>query len=127
MGTLIVVAFAGVVLVAPLTLDPVILRMHVELLREAMDFAGLSEEKSCLWQEVDDAQFRRQCQGVGHISLTRLMKLPVTFWSWYGLLLVTKFGLPKEVRRAARVTVAVFGMKRMARMFADVQPQKVVV
>lgn len=124
MGTLIVVAFVGLVLVAPLTLDPVILRMHVELLREAAEFAGLSEEKFCLWQEVDDAQWRRQCHGIGHISLSRLMNLPVSFWSWYGLLLVTKFGLPKEVRRVARVTVAVFGMKKMARMFADAHAQK---
>lgn len=86
--------------------DPTVFVKHVGLVKRALELSGLSLEKAAIWMEMDRSQLHRQLEGDGHLSLTRLMLLPVTFWRWYGLLIAEQLGLPVEVRRAARMTLA---------------------
>lgn len=111
--------FAAIVVGAPFVVDQILLDEGVDLLMKAID-KSMSKEKALLWMGEDRAQFERQCKGIGHISLTRMFHLPPRFWGYYGLFLVSHYGIPKEIRKAARVTIAVVGLRKMAKVSRDI-------
>ena len=86
---------------------------HVEAtarrIREALRLSDLSLEKACLYMGLSKAHFSAQLSGVGHISATRMAKLPVEFHRWYHSLGVMDYGLPDRVAKAQ-------GIIRMATM-----------
>lgn len=94
------------------------------VVKRALSMSDLTLEKAALWMGQDRAHLHRQLSGDGHLSLARMAQLPVTFWMWFGLLLVEEYGLPKEAQRAARVALTVLGRKKMAKAFAAQQPQR---
>jgi hypothetical protein len=89
------------------------------LVLEALRLADISQEKAAEWMEINKAQLHRQLHGEGHLSLRRLAMLPGSFWSWYGVLILDKYPLPREVQRAARLVFGLIGKKRMARLEAQ--------
>lgn len=95
-------------------IDPTLFVKHVGVVTRALELAGLSLEKAAVWMDMDRAQLHRQLHGEGHVSLTRLTMLPVSFWRWYAVLLAAEFGLPLEVRRAAKMTLARLNDRRRA-------------
>lgn len=104
------------VLSAPVSVDVVLHQRFVSILLEANRRYGMSVEKMAVWLDVDVRQLRRQLEGEGNISFTRMMQLPVGWWGWFAIGILTEFGIPRELRRAARVSVAIFAEKRMAKM-----------
>lgn len=87
-----------------------------DVVREALRHADISLEKAALYMDIDKAQLHRQMHGDGHLSVRRLSKLPPVFWSWYGVLICEKYGLPHEVQRAARLAFGLIGRKRMSKV-----------
>ena len=105
-------------------IDPKVLQLHAERIKTALRFANLSIDKAALWMDMDQSLLRRQLQGDGHISYTRLVKLPVAFWQWLAVGIAEQVGVPKAVRRAVRLQLAVVSRKQMARMDADVEDER---
>lgn len=89
-------------------------RLHRRLLGEAIEHAHMTMQQASAEAEISQAQFTRQLQGIEG-SLKRLWMLPLTFWQWYGLVLVSHFGLPPLAQRAARAAFAWFAVRRMRR------------
>jgi hypothetical protein len=104
--------------------DPRLFCERVAVVKRALELSGLTTEKAALWMEMDKSQLHRQLQGEGHLSLTRMVQLPVAFWAWFGLLLVEECGLPREAQRAARVVLALLGRKRMAKALTSAQQRR---
>lgn len=92
-------------------------RTHERLWRDALRHAGVTLRQASQEAEIDQSQLTRLI--AAHEGPQRRLQMqPLDVWRWYGLLLVQEFGLPKEVRRSARLALAVIGRKRMARMRA---------
>lgn len=87
-------------------------------IREALRLSDHSIEKAALYMEIDKSQLVRQLKGDGHLSFTRMMALPRSFWAWLGLLIVEDYGLPKVVARSTRAMLALYTRKRAARFDA---------
>lgn len=91
------------------------------VLRDAMRIRDLSVTKAAQWQEIDPGQFERQLQGIEHLSLKRLHKLPygvIQEFFWQGALL---FGPPPKARRGLLLQLAIMSNRRMARMIKTAQ------
>jgi len=87
-----------------------------QVVRDAIRHSNLSLKQASLWQEIDQSQLERQLNGVEHLSLRRMEKLPLKSLQWFFWLGLMKVGLPKEVRRAAIVQFALMGNRRMLRL-----------
>lgn len=108
---------AGVLLAGVLgavTFSDDLRRTHQRLLRDAIQLSKMTMLRASQEAEIDHAQFRRQVEMLEG-SHKRLAMLPPEFWSWYGCLLVQQFGLPPEMRRSARLVLALIGRKRTAK------------
>lgn len=106
-------------------IDPDVLRIHIARVREAAARCGIdSEEKLALHLEMDRGQLHRQLNGDGHLSLTRLMKLPKAFWQHYGVLVASDYGMPPEFQRAAKLAFGLIGRKRQLRMAAKTSQRR---
>lgn len=113
------------IILAPCGVDLFELRQHVELICEA---AGLkSIEKLAFALEMDESLLKRQLQGEGHLSLTRIVatlgKQNPQFWRRYGWLLACRYGVPKEAQRSAWMVFGLMGRRRQLKV-AAIQPQK---
>jgi hypothetical protein len=85
------------------------------IIREALRLAGLSLEKAAIWMEMDPRLLDRQLSGDGHLKHTALVKLPAKFFQWYGVLMLERVGLPKEVKRSVPIVLALLARKRLVR------------
>lgn len=99
-----------------ISVDEEMRRAFVTRLRRAIEHAGLNDQQAAMYMGLTPSRWSDQCAGRENISFSRLMLLPAAVHRWHGLLLVQDLGLPMEVRRAARVAMAVSGAKRMARI-----------
>lgn len=87
-----------------------------DVILAAMHKAGLQKSKMKLYAEIDPCLFDRQLEGEGHLRHETLLKLPAGFMRWYCLLMLERVGLPREVKRAIPVTLALAAHKRMAKV-----------
>ena len=94
----------------------VVMLLDADLIREALQKAGISLKAAALWMQIDCAQLERQLHGEGHLSHRRLLMLPLIFWQWFSVLAVERYGLPRIVRRAIPIQLAVMGRRRMLRV-----------
>lgn len=74
--------------------------------REALTRSGLSVKAAALTMGMDHAQLSRQLDGDGHLSITRLMALPPSFWRWFAVELAVHVGTPRELRATQRLRMA---------------------
>lgn len=86
-------------------------RTHEQLLRNALRHANLTIDQASREAEINRAQFTRQLQAIEG-SLKRLQMLPADFWRYWALELLGYYGLPKLVRRAIRVGLAIVGLRQ---------------
>lgn len=86
-----------------------------ELIREALQIAGVSIEKAAIWIGMDRRQLDRQLSGDGHFRLSNLAKLPLPVRQWYHLLALEHMNLPQEVRRSTPIVFALMAKRRMAK------------
>lgn len=82
----------------------------------ALEKAGIRLKEAAICMGLSDAQLSRQIRGQEHMHVDRVAQLPMAFQQWYALLTLEAIGLPVEVERAADVTAALTGRKRMASM-----------
>jgi hypothetical protein len=104
--------------IVAVSVDTDTLRLHLEDVLWAAEKCGVaSVEKLAVVLEIDAMQLRRQMQGEGHFSLTRLIAaMPPQFWGYLGWRLICRFDLPEEAKKAAEIQRAVNGRKKMLRM-----------
>jgi hypothetical protein len=76
---------------------------YAKRIREALRLSDLSLEKACLYMDLSKSHFSAQLSGVGHISASRLAKLPEEFQRWYHALGVMDYGLPARLEQASPV------------------------
>jgi hypothetical protein len=88
----------------------------LDVVREAMQHSGIGVSKMALWMEIDQAQLERQLQGKEHLSLRRMHKCPLVFLQYFFFFGMVKVGLPKPIRRAALIQLALMAGRRQARM-----------
>lgn len=100
--------------------DPEILRRHAELILDALSKARIGATKAAIHQDIDARQYARQLAGEGHLSYTRMVRLPLKFWQWFFLLGCELVGLPEEVERSVLVQDGIDARKRMAK--AELSP-----
>lgn len=100
MRTLCCVSFSLVVLIQ---MDPDLLRREVRLVLDALRWADLSVEKAALYMGISASLLRRQLDGDGHVSWTRLLLLPAAFWQAYAIALATQHGLPNWGKAAGNL------------------------
>lgn len=95
---------------------------HAEWIREALHEAKITLDAACIWmgdgdKPYDASLFKRQLAGEGHVSYTRLSKLPLKFWKEFAAILLVQVGIPSRYSRAARLDrIARRGRKHMAKM-----------
>lgn len=107
------------------TVDPRVLQLHAKVIKDALRQADIGVTKAAIYMDVDARQFARQLEGDGHISYTRLVKLPLGFWQWLVVGLLTEVGIPTSVSRAARLDRIVRrGLKKMARAEMDTHEER---
>ncbi len=87
-------------------------RAHIDRLRRAIELAGLTEQQACAEMEITQAQWSQQCQGHGHLSYTRLVRLPPEVLSWLAVLTARDYGLPLEIAHGAQLARLVHLRKR---------------
>ena len=73
------------------------------VIRRTMELSGTPMKAMVEDQGIDRAQFERQLQGEGHLSLKRLGRLPVAFHRWFAVALAQEVGLPEEINTARRL------------------------
>jgi fructoselysine-6-P-deglycase FrlB-like protein len=96
-------------------------RLHERILRDAVRLSGATMLSASQEAEINQAQFTKQIQMLEGTH-KRLAMQPVEFWQWYAVALADAFGMPRELRRAARLDRAVRGRKKhMAQ--AHIAPQ----
>ena len=119
---MLLVAFGVALMLVPLLIvvhvDAAVFESHKARFREALRLADISIEKSCEWRAIDKNQDRRQWEGEGHISFTRMMLLPPIFWQWWALLLAEDYGVPRCVTRGMRILLVIRN-RRQLRMRAE--------
>lgn len=72
--------------------------------RAAMAKSGLSLKEAAGHMDIDSAQLSRELAGVGNLSMTKVFgRMPEPFCQWFGLQLVSEFGLPHEVQVAQQI------------------------
>lgn len=59
----------------------------------ALSRAGLSHKQACAFMDLDQSNWSKALQGNGHVSLQRLLRLPVAFWCEFLPLLAEPAGL----------------------------------
>lgn len=59
----------------------------------ALARAGLSHKQACAFMDIDTGNWSKALHGDGHVSLQRLLKLPVAFWCEFLPLLAEPAGL----------------------------------
>jgi fructoselysine-6-P-deglycase FrlB-like protein len=108
------IAFASSLLVG-VALSDELRRLHERLVRDALRLSGATMLSASQEAEINQAQFTKQIQMLEGTH-KRLAMQPVEFWQWYAVALADAFGMPRELRRAARLDRAVRGRKKhMAR------------
>lgn len=52
---------------------------------ESLEHAHITVKEAAALMRLDESQFRKQLRGEpsNHLSLTRLVRLPYTFWLWF--------------------------------------------
>lgn len=66
---------------------------------KAMGKCALSLKETAGHQDRDPRLLQRELDGVGHVSLTRIVQtMPPSFVQWFALELVAEVGLPSEVQ-----------------------------
>ncbi len=98
-------------------------RRVARMFREALDASQPTMLRAAQDAEIDQAQFTRQID-LEAGTLRRLAMQPDAFWQWLAVAIMDEFGMPAKAKRAARLALATFGLKRMARMSAPALPQK---
>ena len=67
--------------------------------RGAMAKSGLSLKEAAGHMGENFAQLHRELEGVGHLSMTRIVtRMPEAFVQWFALDLASAVGLPHEVQ-----------------------------
>ena len=94
----------------------VLVLLDKDIILLALQRAGIQKSKMRLYCDIDPRLFDRQLEGNGHLRHETLLKLPAGFMKWYCLLMLEKVGLPREVKRAIPIALAMSAQKRMARM-----------
>jgi hypothetical protein len=74
--------------------------------RRALAKSNLSLKEAAWHMGVDGAQLSRELQGIGHLSLTRIGRMPREFTQWFALELVAALGMPADIRHAQLVQEA---------------------
>ena len=99
-----------------ITVNDDVWRPAADRIRRALWRADLSHKEAAQLQGLTEGQWSNQLAGREAMAMHRLELLPARFHAWHALLRLLDVGLPTEVRRAARVALAVSGVKRMARV-----------
>lgn len=92
-------------------------RRIARVLRDAVTSSKQSMGQAAREAEIDQAQFTRQIDLIEG-TLKRLAMQPDAFWQWLAVAIAGEFGMPRDAERAARLAMASFGLKRMARASA---------
>jgi hypothetical protein len=71
----------------------------------ALARAGLSHKQACAYMGVDTGNWARALHGEGHVSLQRLLKLPIAFWCEFLPLLAEPAGLAVTHDDMAAITL----------------------
>lgn len=89
----------------------------VSLLVEAIHKADMTEDQACREMEIDPAQWSRQKSGESrnHASLQRAGMLPSSVLAWWAVLILVKYGIPREIRRGAYFYFGLLGHRRLSR------------
>lgn len=87
-----------------------------QLVRDALRMSDISIKQAAILMDLDHSQLVRQLDGVENLSLRRMQWLPKKFFSWFFFLGLLMVGMPKAVRRAVPVTLAMMGRRRMLRL-----------
>ena len=87
-----------------------------QLLRESLEHHHMTLTQGAQWMDIDVSQFKRQLDGVEHLSLKRMEKLPIGVLQWFAWGLVWRVGLPQLVRRSWMVEFALMGKRRQLRV-----------
>lgn len=93
-------------------------------IRAALRDCDMSIKVACMWMKIDPGQFERQLNGDGHLSVRRLERLPLKFWSALSFRLSIKYKLPSHVRRGVPLALLHLAQPRMARMELSERRQK---
>lgn len=91
----------------PVSFDEV--RVWLELIDLALSRSQISQKRAAIEQGISLEQWYQQRTAKGHVSLFRLFRLPVTFWTQFVPILAEHFGvaLPTpDLVRALRRLVA---------------------
>lgn len=85
-------------------------RAYSEDVREALRMAGISHKAAALDMGISESHLNEQLNGVGHLSMRRIARLPANFHQWLSVIRARRVGVPKELRvgqhiRAARVAM----------------------
>lgn len=89
-------------------------RRVARVMRDAVVLSKQTMRQAAQEADVDQAQFTRQIE-LSEGTLKRLAMQPDAFWQWLAVTIAAEFGMPAEAKRAARLALASFGLKRMAR------------
>lgn len=95
--------------------DDVMHRRVSSVIRLATERAYGSINKACIDMDVKQPHFNSALDGerglpVGFLSLSK------AFWAWFAVGLAEEFGIPKAVRRGARLMWVAVQRKRMAKV-----------
>jgi hypothetical protein len=93
-------------------------------IRAALRDCDMTLKVACLWMKIDVGQFERQLNGEGHLSIKRMERLPLKFWSALAFRLSLKYKLPSHVRRGVPLALLHLAQPRMARMELSERRQK---
>jgi hypothetical protein len=85
-------------------------------IRQALRCADISLEKAASYMELDKSLLRRQLDGEGHLSHTRLLLLPETFWQWYHLLGSAERGMPAVFRDLSPLRMIKMALRQRERV-----------
>jgi hypothetical protein len=96
------------------------------IIREALEHRDvkIGIKEAAYLMNIDEALFRRQLSGEGHISLLRLEKLPLKFWRVFPTLLALKYGTSRRMRQEAAYLRFLGQHRRMAKMHLAVQKEE---
>lgn len=87
-------------------------RAFVHRVERAIQLAGSTELQACQAMGLSQSQWCAQKSGEQHLSLTRLRRVP-DLLRWLAVLTLEDEGLPKELRRYARIALALLGRKQL--------------
>lgn len=89
-------------------------RRHVNVLKTAIQRSYGSLQAGCVDMGVKPQNFDQALNGDRGLPVG-FFQLNAKCLAWYGVGLIEEFGIPVEVRRAAKAMLGVLGFRRMAK------------